>query len=337
MMRKLSSVLTPWWTLVVLLIGLGVCVAEDYARPVPLSSTVTVQTRPTGPPETRVVYETPAKWGAPDLTYNCAIMPNICTNINILYPLDSDKHIDKSRNNGKWHIELHWDANTKAKHERRQRRCGNFKAVDVCPSGKTLPITGYGLAGTNGPIAYVDKDGKGLQGAIQGRLAPPSLVPTGAPDLAYISSSGGQLVSMIWSCEEWPPASTIEGDRYDSVTICAPMNAACAVPKDKQKLFPHGFVRSEQNFQGAAQSKIAQIVRAKGDKDKKKAWTYHQLTTWATPDRSPWAAHIQWGDALDVFHENKYPVGKRDLDMLARENMTDEAHHHQQKCCLSLT
>lgn len=206
-MRKLSSVLTPWWTLVVLLIGLGVCVAEDYARPVPLSSTVTVQTRPTGPPETRVVYETPAKWGAPDLTYNCAIMPNICTNINILYPLDSDKHIDKSRNNGKWHIELHWDANTKAKHERRQRRCGNFKAVDVCPSGKTLPITGYGLAGTNGPIAYVDKDGKGLQGAIQGRLAPPSLVPTGAPDLAYISSSGGQLVSMIWSCEEWPPAS----------------------------------------------------------------------------------------------------------------------------------
>lgn len=211
-MRKPPSIRTLSWTILLLLLfGLGMCVAEHHAPPVPPSSTVTITTGnpagPTGAPKVRVFYESPTSYGAPDLVYNCAVMPNICANINILYPLNANMGIDTSKSpTGEWWIPLHWDADTTAKHKRRKARCGKFDAKQ-CPNANTLPVTGRGIVDADGSTAYVDKKGKGQDGAVKGGLIDLGKAPKGVPDLAYITNEKKELLGMIWSCEEWPPAS----------------------------------------------------------------------------------------------------------------------------------
>jgi len=209
--RILGAISTSSTTLLLLLLAQQVRVTGGkIPTGVPFSSVVTI-TRgnggmPTGVPIVKTVYA--RRDEVPTVFYNCAVMPNICANIDRVYRLDANKHIDPNLSSiGKNYIELHWDANSDDKKRRREERCGRFMARNSCPqTGVSEPIVGYDEDVKKWP--YVDKDGTPRNGAIpDGYLMPDAKIPAGAPRIAYIANNKGDFLGMVWSCEEWPPAS----------------------------------------------------------------------------------------------------------------------------------
>lgn len=128
--------------------------------------------------------------GIPTLIYNCAKLPAICQNVAKSYPLDN------SGGPGRWgkllgndHISLTFDLDSAAK-DRRRKAAGcddDWKKGHICPETdqpRTVP-----KGASYGDGSYVAR-----------KFNP-------APDDYTIADANGQYSGLIWTCEEFPPAT----------------------------------------------------------------------------------------------------------------------------------
>ncbi|KAJ4288855.1 hypothetical protein N0V88_007185 [Collariella sp. IMI 366227] len=110
-----------------------------------------------------------------------------------------------------------------------------------------------------------------------------------------IANAAGMHSGMMWTCDEWPPATAVEGGAGAN-TICAPQNAACApLPAGV------GGVDSEQNFQSSAHTALRQRIWSASNPNG--IFRYHFKTVWygSTSDA---ATQVEWYMPASEFVDN---------------------------------
>ncbi|KAM0542646.1 hypothetical protein ACHAPJ_012678 [Fusarium lateritium] len=112
-----------------------------------------------------------------------------------------------------------------------------------------------------------------------------------------IANAAGQFSGMMWTCDEFPFASSVEGGG-GARSYCTPQNAACG---SSTGLVPGtAFVKSEQDFQSNALSALREYVLHKPQPPATKAttmgiWRYHFKTQFQ-PDKGFAAVSVEWYD-----------------------------------------
>lgn len=155
----------------------------------------------------------------PTLIYNAAKMPSIANNIARRLPmtngfLDRDPAI------------LHFDTSGVRKDRRRNQVCSDNKfyhGKHPCPEPDQPPVVvGKGR---------ISPDGKPVLPAFKGKtFVQQTHVSTPFNSLVFsnmIGTSPNIYAGMYWSCDEFPPATFVEGGDGAS-TYCAPQNHDCA-------------------------------------------------------------------------------------------------------------
>ncbi|KAJ9616794.1 hypothetical protein H2200_000513 [Cladophialophora chaetospira] len=227
-------------------------------------------------PYTRVVTRTITKselWtvtsdpvGVPTLLYNCAKMPNICANLDTYPPASIRKSGSVwSIDNPSGEIALHFDKDADRKENRRKLTCpnkadgsmygGSWHNRNSCPKGLRAPVV-------QGTGSHVDLNGNPIVPAIWGyRLRPGAGVTFVDTARNAIADGANNFRGLLWSCEEFPPATNIEGGE-GARTGCAPHKRGPLPDTLPRPVLP--LQQSEQNWQSSAHNYLRRIVRSDG-------------------------------------------------------------------------
>jgi hypothetical protein len=175
--------------------------------------------------------------GAPTLIYNCAKMPAICENINRRNPMTRRANGGLGEIVG-GEIELHFDTDATRKERRNNEICpsswvSNHQCPETNPAQPHTVPRGAMLGSGSYPARPFNRQG----------------LTIGMTGYNRIGDAAGNDAGMIWSCDEFPMASTIEGGAGNARSYCAPISSKCA---------QGNYQRSEQNFQSDAQSTLRQ-------------------------------------------------------------------------------
>lgn len=141
--------------------------------------------------------------GIPTLVYNCAKLPAICSNVNQRNPLEVQSpgrpgQYGKLRSVS--YIEMNYDTDTQRKDGRRDSVCPcKWSSTHTCPETNQPPTVPGGSSYSSGSFAAA-------------RLIQPN-VQKGDVGYNTIANAAGIVSGMVWSCDEWPPAS------YDRITF----------------------------------------------------------------------------------------------------------------------
>ncbi|KEY73171.1 hypothetical protein S7711_04137 [Stachybotrys chartarum IBT 7711] len=187
--------------------------------------------------------------GIPTLVYNCAKLPALCQNVHQRNPLQAVTQAPPRPNGlgalqGVTHILLHFD------------RAGNagLRRGTACPSGSWRRT--HTCPETNQPHT-VPRGSMLGSGSYPAARYNPNNIAAGQPGYNVIANSQQQHSGMMWTCDEFPPASSVEGGAGAN-TFCAPANARCGGGPNAPPV--GGGVDSEQNFQGAAHTTLRSAV-----------------------------------------------------------------------------
>lgn len=135
--------------------------------------------------------------GIPTLVYNCAKLPAICQNVNRRNPL-TPRTTGFGALQGVNHVELHYDTDGGRINSRRNVACpSNWKLTHTCPEPnqpETVPAGSRLGSGSYPARRYVDPT-----------LPAPLVI--GDPGYNAIANRAGGHSGMIWTCDEWPPAT----------------------------------------------------------------------------------------------------------------------------------
>jgi hypothetical protein len=132
--------------------------------------------------------------GIPTLAYNCARMPAICENVNRRNPLQPEG-AGYGALQGVAYVELNFDTNESRKNQRRGAVCpNNWSKNHPCPE-------------TNPPQPVTVKAGLTVSSGWTPMRYNPTNLLMGAAGYNRIADPTGANSNMIWSCDEWPPAS----------------------------------------------------------------------------------------------------------------------------------
>ncbi|KAI6750545.1 hypothetical protein HG530_014826 [Fusarium avenaceum] len=132
-----------------------------------------------------------------------------------------------------------------------------------------------------------------------------------------IANAAGQFSGMMWTCDEFPFASSVEGGT-GARTYCTPQSAGC----DGSTPLPPGtaFAKSEQDFQGSALSTLREAVIHTPAKpvmrpDIKGIWRYH-LKTEFVPVADLAAVSVEWFDEASEWAtvHQKRSIDGRDIE-----------------------
>ncbi|KAI1749014.1 hypothetical protein F4782DRAFT_514853 [Xylaria castorea] len=185
----------------------------------------------------------------PLLIYNCAKMPSVCRNVNQVNPLSpivgnpaagNIGRLNQGQNGGQDYITLTYDTNANRKRTRRNTACpSRWKVSHPCPQ-------------TDQPPTVASHTSWGFGSYIGLRWNPNNLMmgQAGYNVIANVANTGPS--GMIWTCDEWPPAITVQGGAT-AQTYCAPQNGRCG---GKQ----FGGTFSEQDIQGNVHSILRKYI-----------------------------------------------------------------------------
>ncbi|KFA82003.1 hypothetical protein S40288_07998 [Stachybotrys chartarum IBT 40288] len=242
-----------------------------------------------------------APHGILTLVYNCAKMPAICQNVHVTYPLNTINQGTGLNGHGtlqgQSHLLLHFDRGGNAATRRGIACSGNFAAGHLgnpCPS-LNQPHT----------VPFGAMLGRGSYPAA--RFNPTNIAP-GNPGYNTIANAAGQYSGMMWTCDEFPPASTVEGGS-GARTICAPQNGRC---DSNNYNGPLGGVNSEQNFQSWAHTALRNNVF--DPPGRHGVYRFHFVTRFNT-DIDGATAEVHWYGEDATFAvgfgqpEKRYPDG----------------------------
>ena len=138
--------------------------------------------------------------GQPTLIYNCAKLPAICQNVNRRNPLQNLGGGKLGELQGNDFIELNFDTDS-ARHDARNNGVcpRNWKSNHPCPE----TIAGSGISQPN-TVPAGSSYGDGSYPAA--RFIQQNLVQGNAGFNKIADAVGGDS-GMIWTCDEWPPAT----------------------------------------------------------------------------------------------------------------------------------
>ena len=135
--------------------------------------------------------------GIPTLIYNCAKLPANCSNVhqrNKLQVIPPGEPGQYGKLQGVNHIELNFDTDQTRKDGRRNAICPcSWKSSHPCPE-KNQPVT-VPAGGCFSKKSYA-----------AARLNQPN-VKMGDSGYNTIANQFGTVSGMVWTCDEWPPAS----------------------------------------------------------------------------------------------------------------------------------
>ncbi|KAF7558106.1 hypothetical protein G7Z17_g84 [Cylindrodendrum hubeiense] len=236
--------------------------------------------------------------GIPTLVYNCAKVPALCENVHQQYPLNTYTHTPQpgqsvtghSTLQGRTHLLLHFDTGAKSQIQRGVACNTGWKKRHVCPE-------------TNQPHTVPEGAVLG-DGSFPAARWNPNGLKFGDSGYNRIADRLGQFSGMMWTCDEFPFASSIEGGS-GALTYCTPQNAACG---GKNGL-PAGaaFVPTEQDFQSWALSGLRTAVWTT---KKVGIFRYHFRTEFKA-ELDPEALRVEWfGDGSGMVT----PYGKRSIE-----------------------
>lgn len=227
--------------------------------------------------------------GVPTLVYNCAKMPSICNNVHAnggQYQLSNLGSGLKGRLATVPFVTLHVDPNSARGNTRRGQSCpGNWKQNHACPE-----------PGGNGrdaqPLVVPEPFNAG------GRTVSSGFVGEAldAANLDYhILDPSGDTTGMAWTCDEFPPAFSIEGGLNGGTlasTYCAP---GVAVECDGK------YTRSEQDFHSSSHGRIQTSVVAAGPLNYQNGiFEFHFITEFVNEDDA-YATRVDWYQQASDF------------------------------------
>ncbi|KAI1846796.1 hypothetical protein JX266_007017 [Neoarthrinium moseri] len=241
-------------------------------------------------------------------------MPSICENVNANaarngranYALrrDANGHLGRLQNVA--FLELNVDSDQARIDRRRdQESCpGNWKAGHPCPEN-------------NQPLVVPEpfnQGGRTVSTGFVGQRLNPNL-PQGAGGSYQIADPSGADAGMAWTCDEFPPAFSVEGGNdangVSANTYCAPWGmAAC----------DGAFTLSEQNWQSNAHGTIKQ--RAGPTPGAVGIFTIRFLTDFVDDDHA-WASRVDYyipgGEAGFIYgvDENVQRRSSRHLTLIS--------------------
>ncbi|KAL8958450.1 MAG: hypothetical protein Q9193_004497 [Seirophora villosa] len=223
----------------------------------------------------------------PTLVYNCAIVPALCQNVAQLRP--------GAQNGG--HNELFgWDPDGDRKILRREKICpGSWKTRKStrCPRPDQPPIHPLGVTDT----------------------VPPEVDQKDFAVLRVNSNAQLERTGIIMTCDEFPPAMSIQGGigpgkkgTSTGVTYCAPMSYSCSsIHNVDFKVGKMPGIPSEQNWQSQGHSFLSHVV-AETDTD---IWTY-RLQTVVLPPQEQVAVFVKYTRKGAAPTTREFIGGKRD-------------------------
>ena len=242
--------------------------------------------------------------GVPTLVYNCAKMPSICNNVHAnggSYQLTDLGNSLKGRLVTGTYVTLHVDPDSTRGTARRAQSCpSNWKQNHVCPE------TGTGGRDPQ-PLVVPEPFNVG------GRTVSTGFVgeALNAAGFDYhILDPSGALTGMAWTCDEFPPAFSIEGGLNSATntlasTYCAPQTA---VDCDGR------YTRSEQDFQSSAHGRIQTAVVAAGPLNYQDGiFEFHFITEFVDEDDA-YATRVDWyepSSQFGVFYGQDENIQKR--------------------------
>ncbi|KAK3675425.1 hypothetical protein LTR78_004508 [Recurvomyces mirabilis] len=224
--------------------------------------------------------------GVPTLVYNCAKVPALCKNVNGnggAYSLSTlPGGLNGGLANGNY-LTLHVDPDADRGDDRRTESCpGNWKKNHVCPEPDQPLVVpapfnkGGRTVSTGGFVGYA------MDGSVSNyRILDPSGAQTG----------------MAWTCDEFPPAFSIQGGQTGGSTAntyCAPQFAKICDPGNPDD---EQYTRSEQDFQSSAHGRIQSKEVAAGSGTQlvytSNIWEFHFKTVFDDDDNS-YATRVDW-------------------------------------------
>lgn len=158
----------------------------------------------------------------PLLVYNCAKMPAICRNVNQRNPLLAVPGFAGAGNvgvlnpgntpGGLDYLVLNYDTNNNNKRRRRNAACPSswkLNPINHCPRVGQPPTVESGSSWSFGGFI-----GQGWNRAPLGQLLPGQAGYNAIADIMNTGPSG-----MMWTCDEWPPATYV----LSPPCCCAPV------------------------------------------------------------------------------------------------------------------
>ncbi|KAJ4081296.1 hypothetical protein NW760_012655 [Fusarium oxysporum] len=132
-----------------------------------------------------------------------------------------------------------------------------------------------------------------------------------------IANAAGQFSGMMWTCDEFPFATSVEGGA-GARTYCTPQNAGCG---SSTGMIPGTvFISSEQDFQSNALCALREAVLHKRVPPATKAttkgiWRYHFRTRFQ-PDTELAAVSVEWYDDASEWFSGyqKRSIEGRDIE-----------------------
>ncbi|KAK5741279.1 hypothetical protein LTR17_003985 [Elasticomyces elasticus] len=209
--------------------------------------------------------------GVPTLAYNCAKLPAICNNVHAnggQYDLTNLGNNLKGRLTSGTYVAMHSDTDATRRDARRD---------DVCPStGNNAWKNTHPCPEPDQPLVVPAPYNNGGRTVETGGFIG-SVVSGVAPVDNHILDPSGDITGMAFTCDEFPPAMSIEGGANGANTYCAP----AAAPDCDAK-----YTRSEQDFQSSAHGEIRQQRVSMGSTTGAyiDTWEFHFLTEFDDSD-----------------------------------------------------
>ncbi|KAI0021197.1 hypothetical protein F4780DRAFT_305284 [Xylariomycetidae sp. FL0641] len=259
--------------------------------------------------------------GIPTLGYNCAKMPSICENVNGNsnipgrgnYALQRAPDGTLGQLQNVAFLELNVDTNTTRVNARRDSSCpGNWKTNHPCPqNGQPLVV----------PEPF-NRGGRSISSGFVGQRLDPTL-PQGAAGSYQIADPSGVDAGMVWTCDEFPPAFSVEGglDANGDLanTYCAPWGkAAC----------DGAFTLTEQNWQSYAHGTIRNY--AGPSPGSTGVFTIHFVTDFIDDDNA-WASkvdhYVQDGQAGFIYGIEEIAMRRRSSSSSDSKTLVSTRHY----------
>lgn len=221
------------FALLLLLLGLFTTYASSETISYDASSTASYAGRPVVTP-----YPYP-----PLLAYNAAKLPSIVQNVGTKLDFDNNGNLVHDP------AVYHYDTSQSRKDQRRNAAGCNerFYENHPCPERDQPPVV------KQGGFVDLDLNPQGL--AFDGQTYQHSGSPVKGALKNLIADNNGQYQGMFWSCDEWPPATFVEGGA-DANTICAPQHHSCAKHVRTDPQYKGKGQKSEQNWQAAGHASL---------------------------------------------------------------------------------
>ncbi|KAH7113230.1 hypothetical protein B0J11DRAFT_541761 [Dendryphion nanum] len=245
-------------------------------------------------------YGTAVQTSAPKATliYNCALMPAICENVQ--------QWINNDPISRSLPRDFHMDLNSRHTSKRREKSCpGTWRLTHPCPELFPEVVRGW-----NTTSRTFTSPGNSLLPAIPGNPF------TAAFTNEIAAANGVDSSGLAYTCDEFPPASWIEGGSNGfgntANTRCAPQGLGCksnvwAAVKNayhgiQGRKYP--LARSEQDWQSTAHSHLSRYMRKKFD-----IMAFEFTTVSVNPGATPNAATIR-------VPGKTVTVSKRDIEVV---------------------